>query len=235
MVGIVHQVSWLATSPDPLLQSVTMEAAHRNQSMSQIKSMLTGALGYENVKRALPPGATMDSNGRLLHGWQAQLLPYFEGTTLHEQIDFERPWDHAANRHVFQTEIELYRNPRAQTTNQPAKDAIGYSLSDYAANVHVMGPQPPLRTNQISDGAAKTILMGEASENRKPWGYPANWRDPARGINATPDGFGASWVSGGANFGFADGHVEFISEDIDPEVLKALSTPKSSESLDDRN
>ncbi len=70
--------------------------------------------------------------------------------------------------------------------------------------------------------------------NFKPWGYPANWRDPALGINKSPNSFGAPWRSTkGANFTFADGSVRFIKEDIDPATLKSLSTPNGGESIKD--
>jgi prepilin-type processing-associated H-X9-DG protein len=233
-VGIVHQVTWLARSPEPLFAS-NFEAAYRNQSLSQLRQMAISAVNHERFKGTLPPGASMDEYGRLLHSWQAHLLPYIEGGTLHGQIDFKKSWDDPRNREVFQSEVNDYRSPLTVRQRQPSHDDTGYALSDYAANVHVMGPRPPIRTDGISDGASRTILMGEVSENRKPWGFPANWRDPALGINRTPDGFGAPWKRGGVHFAFADGHADFLSEDIDPEVLRALSTPNGGEFVHDRD
>jgi hypothetical protein len=71
---------------------------------------------------------------------------------------------------------------------------------------------------------------GEVKEHFKPWGHSVNWRDPAEGINKSPDGFGAPW-GGGAQFSFMDGSVRFISEGIDPAVLRALSAPAGGEKI----
>jgi prepilin-type processing-associated H-X9-DG protein len=84
--------------------------------------------------------------------------------------------------------------------------------------------------SDITDGLSNTLLAGEVNGNFKPWGYPANWRDPALGINKSPDGFGSPWRRRkGANFLFADGSIHFIQDDIDPVILKALSTPDGGE------
>ena len=82
----------------------------------------------------------------------------------------------------------------------------------------------------ITDGTSNTIYAGEAAGNFKGWGDPANLRDPALGINAGPDGFG-SRSPGGANFNLLDGSVRFISDNIDPGVLKALSTPDAGDTV----
>jgi prepilin-type processing-associated H-X9-DG protein len=74
--------------------------------------------------------------------------------------------------------------------------------------------------------ASTTILIGEVNANFKPWGHPANWRDPAKGINRSPDGFGGRPGAGGANFLMADGSVKFISERTSLDVLRALASPK---------
>ena len=59
----------------------------------------------------------------------------------------------------------------------------------------------------------------------RPWGHPANWRDPAKGINRSPYGFGGAPGAGGANFVMADASVRFVSERIDESVLREMSGP----------
>ena len=65
----------------------------------------------------------------------------------------------------------------------------------------------------------------------RPWGHPANWRDPSDGINKSPDGFGGPRGSGGAQFVMADGSVRFVSDAISPRVLQALGTPNGREEV----
>ena len=77
----------------------------------------------------------------------------------------------------------------------------------------------------IKDGASNTILLGEVNADFSPWGRPGNIRDPAAGINRGPGTFGGPPNRRGAYFSMADGSARLIAEDVDPEVLKALSTP----------
>jgi hypothetical protein len=85
---------------------------------------------------------------------------------------------------------------------------------------------------EFTDGTANTLLVGEVNANFRPWGDPANVRDPARGINRSAYGFGGPPGSGGALFAMADGSVRFVSERVSPTALKALATPDGGESVD---
>lgn len=76
------------------------------------------------------------------------------------------------------------------------------------------------------------MKIGEVNANFKPWGDPYNWRDPAKGVNRSPHGFGGAWSERGATFLMADGSVRFISERVNPEVMKALATPQGGETVD---
>jgi prepilin-type processing-associated H-X9-DG protein len=77
-------------------------------------------------------------------------------------------------------------------------------------------------------------LPHDANKALGPWGYPANWRDPALGLNRSPDGFG-NGMGKGANFSFADGSVRFLANAVSPEVLKALSTPAGGEMVQNQS
>ena len=71
-------------------------------------------------------------------------------------------------------------------------------------------------------------LLGEVGAGFKPWGHPANWRDPAKGLNQSPEGFGSP-SPGGANFLFADGSVRWTKETIAMSTYRALSTIQGGE------
>ena len=75
----------------------------------------------------------------------------------------------------------------------------------------------------IPEGAT-TILAAEVAGEFKPWGDPTNLRDPARGLDASPDGFGGP-TGEGANVLFADGSVRFMRPTTSPEVIRALGRP----------
>src|SRR5262249_18621307 len=159
------------------------------------------AANYEAEHKYLPPGGTIDAQGKMYHGWQTLLLPHLEEEALYKRINLQVPWDHPDNAVPFQTVVRTYQIPdgRAEQTN-----AAGCAMSHYRANAHVLGGDVPVTLAALSEqGTANTILAGEAAGNFKPWGHPANWRDPARGINRTPVGFGNP-SRRGAQFVFAD-------------------------------
>ena len=76
-----------------------------------------------------------------------------------------------------------------------------------------------------------TFLGGEAKTNFKPWGHPANWRDPADGINKSPEGFGGPWAGGITIMSFCDGSARVIADDVDSRIIEALATPTGGEDL----
>jgi hypothetical protein len=107
-------------------------------------------------------------------------------------------------------------------------DAEGYGLSHYAANSRVLAGNTALAPKDLTAGLSQTILVGEVNADVRPWGHPVNWRDPVRGINRSPEGFGGPRSAGRVNFVRADASVRWVSEQVSPEVLQALSTPVGS-------
>jgi hypothetical protein len=222
-VGISHQTGWLLTAPEPLSGSSFREAVAASQSRNNLKQISFGCVGYEEQRQHFPPGGTFDAQGRAYHGWQTLLLPHIDQEALYRRVHLDRPWDHPDNAGVFWTVVHTYQSP----WGAEVKNAEGLALSHYAGNVHVLGGDVPVTLKAIgaARGLSNTLLVGEAAGNYKPWGCPTNWRDPARGINRTPDGFGSPSPRG-TNFALADGSVRWFTSDTDPEFLEMLSLPE---------
>ncbi len=229
-IGVTHQTAWLVSSPGSLLEvkGSIREAANRTQSGNHLKQIGLACHNYHDSFAHFPAGATWDAQGRMLHGWQTQLLPFIEQDDLYRRINLKVPWTDADNAPAFRQRVAAYLNPVVEEQ----QDKNEFFLSHYAGNARVLGGDVGWKKKDITDGLSNTLLAGEVAGNFKPWGYPANSRDPALGINQTSDGFGGPRKSKkGANFSFADGSVRFIKEDIDPVTLKALSTPNGGESV----
>jgi len=224
-IGVTHQTAWLVTSAEPLLQGGFREPGNRSQSMNNLHQIGIAFHDYHNTFRSFSPGVTFDKQGHMLHGWLTRLLPYIEEARIYQQINMSTPWNAPENVPAFREEISVYLNPAIDYR----KDQDGFPLSHYAGNVRILGSDTAWKMHDITDGLSNTILAGEIASNFKSWGYPANARDPALGINQTPNGFGAPWRPYGAVFLFADGHVQFIHQEIDPEALRALATPNGGE------
>lgn len=112
-----------------------------------------------------------------------------------------------------------------------ARDAEGFGVSHYSTNVHALGGTRRRTKDDFPDGLSETILLGEAAGNYTAWGSPTNWRDPSLGLGQSPDGFGGPWSGNVTIVTFGDNHVRILSNDIDPEVLRALSTPDGGETV----
>ena len=219
--GIAHQLGWLLTSGESLLNhDGASMAARRAQSVNNLKQIGLGLYNYHDAYSSFPPGGTFDAVGRPLHGWQTMLLPFSERKELFDQIDLGVPWDDLRNAPPFRTEVFFFLNPPIRET----KDKAGYALSHYAGNALLLGGDVLRSMRSVTDGASSTIMAGEIAGEFQPWGYPMNWRDPALGINRSPEGFGSPYP-GGANFLFVDGSVKFIKNSVDPRVFQSLGTP----------
>jgi hypothetical protein len=228
-VGASYQTARFLKSSEPLSHSWNRQSALRAMSTNNLRQIALACHNYHDKEHTLPAGGTFDKEGRALHGWMTELLPYMGNEQLYSRIDRTRPWTDPSNAAAFQTVVAPY----VLRHLDPMKDTDGYAVAHYAANTRVMGGDVARALKHITDGPSHTILLGEAAGNFKPWGCPMNWRDPAMGINRSPDGFGSLTRQKGTVFCFADGSAHFLSENITPQVLKALSTPAGGEFVPD--
>jgi len=196
------------------------EAARRSQSSNNLKQIGLALHNYHSTHHTFPPGATVDEAGVSHHSWITQILPFIDQNPLYERVDFDVPWNDPANSGVFVTLIPTLLN----LSENEKFTASGNAVSHYAGNMQVMFDNSMMPISEMTDGTSNTILGGEVHENLHAWGDPHNVRDPALGINSSPDGFGRP-VGDGALILMSDGSVRFMSENVDPAVLKALSTP----------
>jgi len=223
-IGVVHQVGWLATSRSKLT-TYRLNLGPYHSRLNNLNQIAGAYLGYRENFRALPTSHMEKVN----HSWQTRLLAwglYYDTYT--SGIHYDLDWDHEENREAFRRFVPEFLNPEIGEL----RNAQGRALSHYAGNVHVLNRPTPLMPADVSDGESNTILAGQCATDFKPWGDPANLRDPADGINKLQGGFGSPSANG-AQFAMLDGSVRFISAHIDPSVLTALATPATSDPLPD--
>ncbi|MGE5194455.1 MAG: DUF1559 domain-containing protein [Deltaproteobacteria bacterium] len=238
-----------AISTPPAIRS-SRRAARRSQQKNNLKQIGLAIHGFHDVAQAFPSGGTIDDRCRLMHGWAAFIGPYIGFTT--GEIDFSIPWNEPPNDRLYRCGMPVFINPQIPEVF----DRKSFGLSHVLANVHVLpisrvsrvaGHSPgealaaaqaaddrdlrnlPLRFSAIHDGLANTMLIGEAAGNFRPWGHPANVRDPARGVGQSHDGFGGPPGAGGAQFLMCDGSVRAVANQTDARILRALATPSGNE------
>lgn len=231
LIVVISIISILVILMHPALNSPGhISRSPKIASLNNLRAIGLGVHNYGSTHTGqLPLGARTDQQGKPLHGWTTTILPYLDQAELAKQINYKKSWNDPENQHVFRTSLPLFINPYFdETTNSK-----GYALIHYTANSHLMGSNRAYSLTDISnaDGLTDTILLGEIKANFPAWGFPSNFRDPAKGLDGGPDQFGSPNIGGDVNVVFADGRGMSLSKDIDPQVLKALSTPNGGEKI----
>lgn len=217
MIGAAHQTTWLLTSEDRLFVGV-MQPWGSATSEAKLRNTTTSVALYSDNFQSYP-STNPHHPGVARHSWVTKILPYMGA---YAEFDYKRPFNDPVNAPAFRRVVPLLINPELITDQIVDRD--GFVLSHYAGNSRIFAASEPVHQDRVAKRAAQTILIGEVNADFAPWGDPDNCRNPAQGIN-TRGGFGGATSRGGAQFGMADGSVKFLADTIDPEVLRALSTP----------
>jgi hypothetical protein len=212
-----------------------LEENRRANSRNNLKQIGIALHNYHDIHMMFPPGGFFGADDKMHHSWQTFVLPQIDRANLFNQIDFDVPWDDPRNTPTFQTEVPIYLFPG----NGEAVGSGGLALSHYAGNLNVLPKvkmsreNHPLRISEIYDGTSNTMVAGEVGEGFKPWGSPANLRDPSLGLNKGESSFGRA-SGDGAYLLFCDGSVEFVRNDVDQELLRRISLPSDGQPVDTR-
>jgi prepilin-type processing-associated H-X9-DG protein len=160
---------------------------------------------------------------------------------LREKYRDNQAWSSAENERIARQRMVVFQCPSIFTPT----DA---SQRFYTSFVAVTGSRTTFsdsgRRNfpeNITDGADETLMLLEASGQQIVWTEPRDADVDAMPLGLNLDGreigrspgIGSSYHPGGVNAVFAGGNSQFLSEDIDPEVLRALLTIDGAEAVDD--
>ncbi len=205
--------------------NASREAARRARSMNHLKQIAIAMHNYHDTHGAFPAGYSADADGKPLLSWRVHILPFLEESELYEEFHLDEPWDSEHNKELIAEMPEVFRSPNS--TAQPGRsNYLGVGGRD---GVFVR-PQPGKRLGteirQIVDGASNTIMAVEVPDASaviwtRPGDFAADEQQPTKGLlGLRPGGFLA---------GLADGSVQFVSETIDADALKAMFTKSGGE------
>ena len=201
----------------PAVQAVRT-TARKTQSINNMRQLTLGMLNYESTNRAFPA----QQEGGL--SWRVHILPYVEYDYLYQQFHLDEPWDSPHNIQLLDQMPPIYDCPNIHLPPGYTVYQVPYTDLD----VNPEGPNALFDTSgegitfsSISDGASNTIAVLEVDAAAAvEWTKPADWEfdpsDPTRNLGNV--NFGSITVS------FADGSTRELSDDIDPEDMKALIT-----------
>jgi len=168
----------------PAIQSAR-EQARRCQCQNHMSQLILAVHHYDAVHGIYPPG-TIDAKGPILnaqigyhHNWIIQILPYFEYTNTWEAID-----KRVGVYHVKQ--VPLLRDPPCELDCPSSPTPQG---NPCYAGVHHDAEKPidasdngmfflnsRLRIDQVTDGLAQTLFLGE----KIPDGWDLHWMSGTR-------------------------------------------------------
>ena len=214
---------WLLT---PALYTPTIHY-HLRESRNNLHNLAIALHNYHDSYDTFPAGGTTSHDGRPYHSWQTVILPYIDKQPWHSDVNFDHPWDDPVNQAFFERTIPIYMNPVVVE----AETVGGYGISHYAASIRLLATDSYIPIQAITDGTSNTLMVGEVAAGFKAWGDPTNLRDPAEGIGREENQFGRP-DDLPVLFVFGDGAVRSVSPDVDPAVLRALSTPDGGEDID---
>ena len=157
------------------------EAARRAQCLNQLMQVGIALQTYESAHGVLPPG-TQNLTRPIVSkasptdqhvGWLTQLLPFFDGMQLYEQIDFRQ----SVYAPVHET-VRAYRLSTLLCPSDPETRSGGVGLTSYCG-IHndyetpidvnqngVLFLNSAIRYEQVDDGTSYTIFVTESRIDR---------------------------------------------------------------------
>ena len=211
------------------------ESTGQQATSRHLEQMGVALNRHHDQHSAFPVGGVFarEANGATKgrHGWMTFLLPFVGEQSLYHSIDQDKSYDDPANRVAMGRDVVTY----FAAGGDRAKIGQGFAVSHFAgvggeiddatglSHVGVFQRDEAVKKEEVTDGLANTLIVGELAGTYPPWGDPENWRTIGRGLNKDVNGFGNS-TGNGATFLLGDGSVRFFSNKTDPKLLLRLST-----------
>ena len=222
------------------------EAMRRASCQNNLHQVGLGLHNYHAAFGRFPPGATEvrpEVAGGKQFAWSAFILAHMEQAALADRIDFNVPFDDAANLDAAAEVVPAYVCP---STSRPEPLVNGMGVTDYGGiyGERILSNNDPpngamihdraLGFRDMIDGSSYTIMIGEDAEYPDgQWINGRNLFDQAFGINQAPafENDMRSFHPSGAMALRADGSTNFLTEQMDLEVLAAYCTRNGHETL----
>lgn len=159
-----------------------------------------------------PPAAVAGPDGKTLHSWRVELLPYLGEQKLFDNYNLDEPWDSEHNKTLVKQIPSIY----STSVWTQKGDSEYFVITGQGTLLDVEGP----RTREsMTDAPGETLLVLQ-SQQHVPWTKPVDIavsadHSPLRPFRGHGKGFYAA---------FADGTVRFVSKATDPSSIRAMFT-----------
>lgn len=167
---------------------------------------------YYTAHGQYPPAAVAGPDGKTLHSWRVELLPYLGEQKLFDSYKLDEPWDSEHNKPLVQQIPSIY----STSVWTQKGDAEYFVITGKGTLLDADGP----RTREsMTDAPGETLLVLQ-SQQHMPWTKPGDIEvsadhSPLRPFRGHGKGFYAA---------FADGTVRFVSKATDASSIRAMFT-----------
>jgi prepilin-type N-terminal cleavage/methylation domain-containing protein len=241
LVELLVTISIIGVLVGLLLPAVqaAREAARKASCKNNLRQIGIALHNYHDSRRVLPAGciqwrAWNASPTRRQFAWSAMLLPFLEQQNLHQQIDWNAPYDAPENAAVAKIDLPIYLCP-TEPDFTPHKGLISYGgifgelLVDREQDDGLFVNERAFRFSDVLDGLSNTLAVSEdVGGPDREWINGRNIFAVAHGINDPTAWVGDNEIRsahvGGAMMLFADARTLFVSETIDKPLLGKLIT-----------
>ncbi|MFK7738290.1 MAG: DUF1559 domain-containing protein [Pirellulaceae bacterium] len=219
--------------------SAARESARKATCQNNLKQIGLALHNFHAAKGKLPIGCVewRGFGAPATHrqfAWSAYLLPYLEQANLFESIDFELPFDAPENAQAASTKLSVFKCPSAPDQDSPRGPTdygglFGERMVTRKADDGIFLYDQVIDFDDIRDGLATTMAVAEDMGGPdSEWINGRNVFVQSGSINDYQAWAGDNEIrsqhTGGATALFADGHVQFLSDSTDEQVLGGLIT-----------
>jgi hypothetical protein len=206
-------VELLRAAVEPGLRSARA-ASQCNRSINNLKQMALAMHAYHDTHKHFPPAASSGADGKPLLSWRVLLLPHLDQEPLYREFHLHEPWDSEHNQALVGRMPDVFRSPFSKLKT-PGSTTY---LAPRAEGTILDGGET-VSFKDITDGTSNTILFVEADDDRaviwtKPDDLPLDLDHPQIGLGGL---LGGRFLAA-----IADGSVQSLNVDTDPETLRRL-------------
>jgi prepilin-type processing-associated H-X9-DG protein len=222
MLAIVLVVGVLGMSMVMMRRLPVTEPARRMPCVNNLKQIALAMHKYAIEYKCFPPAYIPDKNGKPMHSWRVLILPYLEDQNLYSQYRFDEPWNSPNNKRVADTAMRVFQCPTRP--HDPNSFTTDYMM---VVGPHTISDGPHGRKfSEITDGTSNTIMLVEVADSGTPWAEPKDllFDRMTFKIDGNRQQGISSDHSGGVNAALCDGSVRFLSDTINPQLVKAMLT-----------
>ena len=182
------------------------KAARQTESLNNLRQMALASLNYESAHMKFPVDDEKFS-------WRVRILPFLEEGNLHDQINFDEPWDSEHNKKILAKTPKLFQAPGSK---------VAEGMTVYRSFKGTLGGRDGkgIDFGKITDGSSNTILVAQVpDEMATHWAKPDSLEvndDVAKKLLAGKGGFLTA---------FCDGSVQQIPATMGTDDLKHLLDP----------